>query len=49
MEEEVRKYLLEMPTYPNETKDAEIQATAKRKSFERFTGYNQKRTKNRKI
>lgn len=36
------------PIYPYEADVEEVQVTSSRKPFERFTGYKQKKTKNRK-
>lgn len=47
--EEAREYFLLNPVYPFEPSDSETSVNPKRKSFERFTSYKQKRTKSRKI
>ncbi|MFI3044489.1 hypothetical protein [Pseudomonas coronafaciens] len=48
IEEKTREYRLLAPKYPYVTDLDEMPATPNRKPFERFTGYKQKKTKNRK-
>ncbi|WP_154232454.1 hypothetical protein [Pseudomonas syringae] len=48
IEEKTREYRLMAPKYPYVADVEEIPATSKRKPFERFTGFKQKKTKNRK-
>ncbi|MGP5465205.1 hypothetical protein ACTXNP_02435 [Pseudomonas helleri] len=48
IEERTREYRLMAPIYPYEADVEKAQVTSSRKPFERFTGYKQKKTKNRK-
>lgn len=48
IEEMAREYRSMAPIYPYVTDLDEMPATPNRKPFERFTGYKQKKTKNRK-